>query len=532
MAVATRSRVQIAGLPIRGFDGGLNLRDTWSELAPNETPLAYNVVYDERGAVVARLGLIAMNAASLLPAAPGYLYYSRVADAVLAYIPTHAGAGKLYASVDAGTTWTAVYTGFTAGAKGAIVDFNNRVVVVNTLDGVYSFPAGLAAPTHTAGGTNNMDEARGSAIAAWRNRVIVAGDPRNDASHSVARLYASGIADELTWNDGATAKSWTNDLREIDDQPITAIGAGQGVDINQKPSLLVCKQNSCYRVNDSETGAYTTLHASGAGCGSATGLATVLGRIVMINDTGLWMTDGIQTPVRVSDKVSPLFENDLNLATLSSWSAGVHRDRVVFNVARGSSVTNNLQIEYHPLVGWIAVHKGMSLGPMTVYTKNTRRLIGAAAATGKVYRVGAGGTDDGAEISCFWSSKDFPLMAGREVRLRQVRVWGRGSYNVKVRGDYSRGEGDVYPVVFSEGGSGGFVWDDGVWDVAVWGDPAYLSDVEQPLEEVCRNAQIVVAATVSASSQAPALLDDGVAPEVGGFGFYEALLQFVQVGLG
>lgn len=524
---AVRTRTQIASLPLRGFDGGLNLRDVWAELAPNESPLAYNVIYDERGAVVARLGITNLNGSSLLPAIPMYLYYSQVADALLAYISTDAGAGKLYKSTDGGVNWSAAYSTFTAGAYGAIVDFNNQVIVCNTLDGVYAFPSNLGAPTHTAGGTNNMDEARGSCIAAWKNRVIISGDIRNDATHSVARVWASAIADATTWND-STAGSWSNDLREVDDQAVVAIGAGQGVDINQKPSLLVCKRNSMYRINDSETGAYTTLHASGGGCASPAGLCSLLGRIVTINDLGLWVTDGIQVPVRVSDKIAPLFQFDLDLSTLSTWTAGVQGDRAVFNVTRQGGSSNNFQIEYHPLYGWMAVHKGMSLGPMTVYTKDTRRLIAASSSDGKVYRVGSGGTDDGTSISTFWSSKDFPLLNGREARLRDIRIWGRGdALEIGIRTDYSRATDVQYPFSYS---TGGFQWNVDHWDQSTWGDIVYVSDLAQPLDLVGRNAQITLAATVSSSTNAPALLDDGTAPETGAWGFYEALLNFVPLG--
>lgn len=516
----------IATLPLRGFDGGLNLRDVWAEIAPNETPLAYNVLYDERGAVVARLGITTLNGASLLPQPADYFYYSKVADAILAYISSDAGFGKLYKSTDGGATWSAVYSAFTAGAAGAIVDFNNGVAVCNTLDGVYYFGAALGAPTHTAGGTNAMDEARGSAIAAWKNRVIVVGDPRNDATHSVARIHASAIADATTWND-STKGSWTNDIREVDDQILTAVGAGQGVDINQKPSLLVCKQNSMYRVNDSETGAYTTLHASGGGCASSTGLCSLLGRIVTINDIGMWVTDGIAVPIRISDKIAPLFEFDLDLSTMSNWTAGVQRDRAQFNVTRKGSTSNNFQIEYHPLYGWMAVHKGMALGPCAVYTKGSRKLIAGSSVNGKVYQVGTGGTDDGTPISTFWSSKDFPLYQGREARLRHVRVWGRGSVNIGIRTDYQRSVSDQYPFVY---GQGGFTWDVDHWDLGTWGDIVYVSDLDQPLDQVGRNAQVTVAATVSSSATAPALLDDGTAPETGAWGFYEAQLNFVPLG--
>jgi hypothetical protein len=111
-----------------------------------------------------------------------------------------------------------------------------------------------------------------------------------------------------------------------------------------------------------------------------------------------------------------------------------------------------------------------------------------------------------------------------------MRIWGRGSYNVAVRADYARTQGDLFQFAFSQGGGG--QWDVNQWDLSVWGDPAYVANQEQPLEEVCRNAQLAVSANVSSVTQAPRLLDDGTAYDVGGFSFLEGLIEFVPVGLG
>ena len=158
-AVSPVPRISTIGLT--SFDGGLNIRDAPTEVAPNETPDCMNITLDERGGATSRLGINKLNGASLLPQSPTFLYYSTVADALLAYISTDAGVGKLYNSTDAGVTWSVVTATFTAGASAAIIDFKDRVVLVNTLDGVYSYPSGLGAPTHTAGGAANMDEVRG-----------------------------------------------------------------------------------------------------------------------------------------------------------------------------------------------------------------------------------------------------------------------------------------------------------------------------------------------------------------------------------
>jgi hypothetical protein len=505
----------------RRFDGGLNLRDAPSELAENETPACFNVTLDERGGVSARLGLAKLNGSSLLPAAPQYLYYSSVADALLAYISTDAGVGKLYKSTDGGVTWSSAYALFTAGASGAIVDFKNRVVVVNTIDGVYSFPAGLAAPTHTAGGTNNMEAVRGSAVASWQNKLWVCGDPNNKP-----RVWRCAIGDELTWT---IATDWT-DIREVDDNILTGIGAGQGVDFTSKPTLIICKQNSTYRINDSSTGAFTTLHAQGAGAASAQSIASSLGRICFINDRGVWVTDGPSIPVRVSDKIGPLFSPDgLNLAALAGWTAGVQRDRIVFNVARNGSSTNNLQLEYHPQVGWFTAHKGMNLGPMALYTKNTRKLIGADVAAGKIYEVGKSGTDDGTAIACFWQTRWQEMNQGAEARLRRIRVWGRGNFDAYVKTDFTRGAGDQFNFDFATA-TDAFVWGAGVWGFDDWGDAQYESALDEPLDEVGKYMSLLISKSVTTSSSGPPLLTDGVAPEVGAFGFYQIRLDYVPLG--
>src|SRR3990172_8316488 len=289
------SRAQLVTFRVEGFDGGPNLRDAPTEVAANETPDCMNVTLDERGGAESRLGLLKLNAASLLPGTPAFLSYSTVADALLAYISTRLGLGRLYKSTDGGATWTEVtWTPgpplFTAGAQAAIVDFKNRVVLVSTFDGVYSFPSDLALPTRTVGGAANMEEVRGSAIAVWQNKLWVTGDVREDATHSQARVWFSNAGNEQLW----TVASAFVDIRDVDTKPCTAVGAGTGMDVTGKPTLLVFKETSTYRMNDPATGAYTTLHSKGAGAASNNAIAANLGRICSINREGIWVTDGLR----------------------------------------------------------------------------------------------------------------------------------------------------------------------------------------------------------------------------------------------
>lgn len=519
---------RIATLPLQSFDGGLNLRDAPTEVAPNETPDCFNVTLDERGGFESRLGITKLNAASLLPAAASYLYYSVVADALLAYISTYSGQGRLYKSTNAGVTWSEVtWTPgpplFTAGAKGAIIDFKDRVVVVNTVDGVYSFPSNLGLPTRTTGGAANMEEVRGSAIAVWQNKLWVTGDEREDATHSQARVWFSNAGSEQLW----TVASAYVDIRDVDTKICTAIGAGVGMDVTGKPTLLVFKELSMYRINDSSTGAYTTLHSKGAGAAGAQSVAANLGRICSINREGIWVTDGLAVPVRVSDKLQPLFTSDgIDYANFSKWTAAPYRDRVCFNLVRAGQTSPTLMLEYHPELGWTVPH-GLSLGPMTVYSKQTSKVIGAASGGGQVYEVFKGGTDDGTAIAGRYQTPWAPLVGGDEARLRYLRAFGRGVITAQLREDFVT-IGENLTLDFNQ--SLGFVWGTGLWGTGLWGDPATEASADQALDQVCRHVSFAFSATTSTTAVRPPLLGDGTQAEIGAWAVYGVKLDYVQLG--
>jgi hypothetical protein len=517
------SQGRIATFQLGRFDGGLNLRDAPTEVAPNETPDCMNVTLNERGGVEARLGSLELNAASPLPAAPSYLYYSVVSDALLAYISTDAGVGKLYKSTDGGTTWSAAYSTFTAGAAASIIDFKNRVVVVNTLDGVFSFPSDLSAPTQTTGDPANMEEVRGSAVAVWQNKLWVTGDVREDATHSQTRVWISTAGNEQAWQ----VASGYVDIRDVDTKPCTAIGAGVGMDVTGKPTLLVFKETSMYRINDSTTGSYTTLHSKGAGAAGAKAVAANLGRICSINREGIWVTDGLAVPIRVSDKLQPLFTQDgINYANFSKWSASPYRDRVVFSIVRAGATSPNLVLEYHPELGWTVPHD-LALGPMTPYTKQTSKLYGAAASSGAVFSVFTGGSDDGVDIDARYQTPWAPLVSGDEARLRYLRAYGRGGLTAQIRTDFAT-IGEDYTLDFGQGT--GFVWGIDLWDVGAWGEPATEGNDDTPLDQVCKHVSFMLAAATSTSTERAPLLGDGIAPEAGAWAVYDVKLDYVQLG--
>lgn len=526
--------IQVGATFLDSMDGGLNLRDAPTQIQPNETPDCMNVTLDERGGVNSRLGLLKLNPGSLLFVTPVALYYSAVAGALVAYTSTDGGVGRLYKSTDGGVTWSSFYTALTQGGAGAFIDFKNRLVFVNTLDGVYSFPSDLSAPTHTVGGTGNMEEVRGSAIAMWQNKLWVTGDIREDATHSKARVWFSNASSEVLW----TVATAFVDIRDVDTLPCTNIGAGMGMDVTGKPTLLVYKQESVYRINDSTSGSYTTLHSRGAGSASNRTVVSVLGRICSINQNGIWVTDGVSIPQRVSDKISPLFSPlGLNLSQLANWTAGPWRDRAVFSVTSSAASKNDLVLEYHPAVGWIVPHifrrtvGTMPIGPMALYTKTTSSKLVAFcelfSGNGMLVEMFKGGSDDGLFINARFQSPWFVLDKGDEGRLRSLRVYGRGSCEAQLRQDFAT-IGDAYTLTFQQGL--GFTWDVGNWDVGLWGDPATEGNANQPLDQVCKHVSFRFSNSTDTSSFQPPLLGTLATPEVGAWGIYEAKLDYIQLG--
>lgn len=520
----TVKKLQRAALVLDRFDGGLNLRDAPSQLGSNETPLGLNISLGERGGFGSRLGYAVLNPGSQLPQPPAYVYESKVAAALLAYISTDAGVGKLYKSTDGGVTWSSAYALFTAGADAAIVDFKDRVVVVNTLDGVYSFPAALGAPTHTAGGTNNMDLVRGSAIAVWQNKLWVTGDPREDATHSKARVSWCNAGDELTW----TIASDFIDIRDVDTMPCVAIGAGQGMDVTGKPSLLVYKNRSTYRINDSGSGAYTTLHTGGAGAASNRAVATALGRICSVNQEGVWVTDGLGVPVRVSDKVDPLFTpSGLDFSTINRWSAAPYRDRIIFSVTRAGASGNDLLVEYHPALGWLICHE-VAAGAMAAYTAaGSADVVAGAVSGGNFLRLFSGGTDGANPVSARYQTPWVVVSNGDEARLRNLRVFGRGTVTCKVRTDFAA-EGDSFDLDMDT--NTGFVWGTGVWGTGTWGEPSIEATADEPLDEVCKAVSLEFTASTTASTFAQAMLGGTQSIPVGAWAVYGIEVDMVPLG--
>jgi len=229
----------------------------------------------------------------------------------------------------------------------------------------------------------------------------------------------------------------------------------------------------------------------------------------------------------VSDKLQPLFSQDgIDYGNFSTWAAAPYRDRIIFSIVRAGSSTPNLILEYSPDLGWTVPHD-IAIGPMTPYTKQTAKLLGAASSGGQVYDMFTSGTDDGTAIDARYQTPWAPLVSGDEARLRYLRAYGRGQMTTQLRTDFVT-TGEDYPLSFGEGT--GFVWDIALWDVGAWGEPAIEGNADTALDQVCKHVSFMLSATTTSSSQRAPLLGDGVAPEIGAWAVYGVKLDYIQLG--
>ena len=495
------ARRLIHSTSLQDFSGGLNLIAAPSEFGPTETPDCMNITLDERGGVVKRLGLTKIANHSTTATQPAILYYSRALDKLMLQIGT-----GLYKSDDGGTTWSAALKTFSTSARVGMCDFLGKVVVIHPADGAFTYDGA----SFSAKVTNSPN---GNTIAVWQNCLWSAGDPAQ-----TSRLTRSDIG-AITWPAGPI----TNDLRAKDDTAITAVIAA-GVN-----ALLVYKEESIYRVQDSTTGAYMTLSptygASGPLC-----VALNHGLCAAISRRGINVTDGMKNPELVTDKIEPYFRFDqLAYSTSTDWCAGVFRDRFVFSLARTGATANNAMLEYSPAHGWIVPHS-VGVQSFASYVPSTRRLLAAKVAADThvaTFDVFKGGTDDGTAITSRFQTPWFEFGGGFQFRLDHVRARGRGSFQLERRMEFAA---SGITSTFTPSTTG-MLWGTGVYGTGRWGASVYETYNDFWPWQLARAISFVMSSASSTSATGPKLLSDGAAPEVGDFACYGLELSYSQVEL-
>lgn len=336
-------------IALSDFSGGLNLRDSPNEIAPNETPASSDWTLDQRGALQWRKGCL--NVASL-PGTSGKLAYIFYSAALDQWLCAREGTGPtvlhLYSRPgDLSGAWTdRGQFNPNAGAVAAFVDWPGnppKVLIATSLRTTGIGGVAICSWDGTTA-TTISSSIGGTAVALWQNRIWVAGYPINDANGNLTRLFASKIGDPTVW---APPDGLTVDLRDKDARPLTGLGIAGA-------ALVVFKKRSAYRVTDPATGAYSAVDSS-SGCLGAPSVVALKGRLYTWGADGLYEWDGVGPGRNVGDKVRPYFTTP----TLPDEPpiGGVVDGKVVYCFADDFGTVRDDLLEFHPKAGWLMYHK-------------------------------------------------------------------------------------------------------------------------------------------------------------------------------
>lgn len=494
--------VALKGDALRDFSGGPDIRDASSQLALNEDSDAWNVTFDERGGVSSRLGFTKDNSTVFSAGLVINQFWSQLLNAKITQ------AGK---SLYLGTTNTARQT-FSTSEIVTFCELNSVVVACHPTDGLYTSADGV---TWTA--VADADAPKGVCVATFQNKVFVA--------DSAGKVSWSAAGDPTAWTSTDFNKLW-----EHDQAGVVAMHIGSGQDIQGRPGLLCFKQESTYRINDSATGAYTTVDAT-VGAAGPKAVVGVGSKVYAIGKRGIfWWREDQTGMVDASDQLRPLWETQTNLSKLSLWCAGRRGNRARFSLTRAGSTANDVSLELHTEEGWIAPRSDAMSCYTTSQGASETLYGGSPTVSGQCYQLDTGGTDDGASISFRFQTRWVEPNSGFQAQVWQLRIHGRGTGTLTVRRDYASAAGDMQP--FSLTGDGvtydsGLDYDSG----ATYAVPAYQQTEAFYSIGVCRQFSVLFTGDVSTTVEAPQVLGQGTAPPVGAFGLYAVEWLFVPLGL-
>lgn len=288
------------------FSGGINLRD-FPSIGPTDCGGLVNLRVVGTKLVAVRPTIAGTNIA-------GKIIQEAWWSDTLGCTVARCDDGRLY-NVETGV----ILAGSPAvGAATAcwVVDFNGVLVLGSVTAGIYTCTAaGVWALASNA--------IHPTMLEVWQDKVWAIGD-----AAFPNRLWACNAGNAAVWT---TATDWV-DIVEGGIELVSLIST-QEQDYQGRPSLLVYKRRAVVRINSANatTGFSYTILGIGTGALGRRAVAADLGVVVAFDDVGLWRTDGLTTPVKVSGKIDPFFgPPQMNMPV----TLGGTKDSVVNGIAK------------------------------------------------------------------------------------------------------------------------------------------------------------------------------------------------------
>lgn len=305
---------------------------------------------------------------------------------------------ELVVSYDGAPTATAIITGLSSGGDYHFATVNDYLIFCNGIDVPKKWD-GINAPVDLGG-----SPPRGKYVAVHKNRVFFAGSSSNPS-----RLYFSDLLNPDSW----PTLNFI-DISPEDGDSLTGV-------LSYGDYLVIAKQHSIWILAGDAPANFTVRRVSARiGCLAPRSLCAVNDLICFVADDGVYLTDLTQTTM-ASERVRKTWSG-LNRRRLHQAAAHSFNHKLFVAVPDGNSTYNNLVLVYDLIrKAWLIV-KGWSASSFTVFRDMGKlELYLGSAATGQVYDVESGASDDGAAIEFLWESPHLHFGAPEHLkRFKQV----------------------------------------------------------------------------------------------------------------
>lgn len=442
-----------------GFEGGVNIRDAITQLAPNECRKLENGVLDERGGFSKRLGCLSKGTfgSSTHRVLSSYVFY-RVGFVPQLIIHTTNGDVLYTNNPDVDTiTWSTIVTGQSTTAPFSFETFNNKLYMSN---GVNDYAA-WDGSAYTA----FASAPKGKFLRLWKDTMWVAG-----IAATPDRIYSSNPGDAETFG----VSNWV-DIAKGDGDQVRAL-ATDGM------FLIIGKRNRAMSISDPTTFANRVVDFE-KGFESHFSVAQFEGVIYYLSRRGIcqWLGD---TPSRIiSNRIDPLFDPAvLSLSALDRCWAYTYENRIGWALCEVGQTIATLQIEYYPrLAGQDSIgpfgFQRMPCNTLVRWRYMAREVLFAShnGANKVLQAFGPTGLDDGVVFSGLaeTGALDFNKPTLHKY-LRRMRMLGRGQFTLSMIRNFRI---DLYKTFAIDMTSDVDTWTTGdLWNTGVWGPDLLLQE--------------------------------------------------------
>ena len=461
--------------PAASFSGGLNLRDSYEQMEPNQAYDLLNVAFDNKGGVKSRPGYAAFTAA-------GTNRY----DSLSAFYTTGgtkhlvAGAGNRLEVFD--PTGAAV-TSSTSTAPTANPHYFTRFggptkTVMYAANGTDSLRQWNGTAWSVPTFTGTTPTGKYLAVTPWDNRLVNARRSGTTGGDNPSTVRFSDPSVPDTWQ----SYNWV-DVTPGDGEQIMGVCTFDNYLFVFKESHFFVFYGTTVNPEDGTPEFNYRAVEAGVGLAAPQALCVAPDGVYFLADNGVYKTNG-GLPTLVSSLIDPLFMGGvpplyggyaINTSQISKARMAYHNLQVFLAVPTGSASANDTVLMFDLRnQSWTVWNvPAAAMCQFEVTGSQPDLMFAYASGANKIGRVSTGyTTDDGANIYSKIKVAFSDLGEDNHKTIRESKVWGTGIVRFGIADDFATAE-NLAEVDF---GASVDKWSDGNNASDTWGDGTNAAD--------------------------------------------------------